>query len=702
MRHRLTHTRSLLWFAALSLVATGCECGTPPIDGDAEIRLRDAGPPEDTGVQEFPDSGLNSDELVLAALVPDHGPFTGGNTVILRGSGFDADAQVTFGQNGVQPADHRLIDPRRLAVVVPAGEVGIVDVSVTVGDETVTLTDGYRYDSITVTPNSGSVAGGTVISLVGSGTNFQAGDTVTVGRGNCGSLEVVSATRMTCRTPAAVVGTVDVTVTRGEDSSEVTVEDAFTYFDSSDPFTGGLGGGPIEGSINVTVIDAFTGAPVPDAYAILGEDLETEHQGLTDALGQITFSGEDVAPPATVHVGKHCYEKTSFHSFDARDMTIFLQPWQDPMCASDGDPPPGGGRGVNGATIEGELVFLGPNEMGPNPWLNVPEARPGWVRVAYVYATQSAIGVANWDPTANGATQRVLESPTGRLGYPYSIFVRPRGMAVYAIAGLESTNALDRRFIPYVMGIARNVLAGPSQRVQGVDVVMDIPLDHNLDVELTDLPDAVIDGPDAFRITADIDLGGEGVIVRNVRNVALDVLRGRSASRSFQFVAQPALQGALSDGRYRVEAGWYTTAFDAPPYTVAVETGITSVDETVVIGDFLGIVVPTAPAYGERLPADRILRWQSDGPDPDFYYVIVISNTTGNPEWSMFVPGNVHEAPMPNLAEIEGISDIAGGFLTWAVFSVQVPGFVFDEFRYNYLAQALWDRYSLDVFAAQR
>lgn len=668
------------------------------IDGDATISLPDAGQKVDSGPGFSDGGGIAMSDLSLARIVPDHGPFTGGNTVVLRGNGFDEESQVTFGGRDVQPADHRLIDPRRLAVVVPAGDVGTVDVTVTVQGETVELENGYTYDAIYVVPDSGAVSGGTFVNIVGSGTTFSEGDHVMFGRSPCGDVTVVSPTRITCRTPPSAAGSVDVIVVDGEDESETTAADAFTYYDSADPFSGGLGGGPIEGSINLTAVNAMTNEPVPDAFAIIGEDLDTPHQGLTDSLGQITFSGEDILPPATIHVAKHCFEKTSVIAFDARDVTVFLVPWMDPMCGM-GSGGGGGGRGRNGAFIEGELIWYGPHEMGPNPWANVPEPREGWTRVAYVYTTQAALRADNPDPAAGEAVQRVLETPTGTLGYPYSIFARPAGMAVYALAGLENTT--NGRFIPYVMGVARNVLAGPGETVSGVDIVMNIPLDHYVETELTELPSEARIGPNRFRLRANIDLGGEGVIVRNIHEQALDVLRRRDAGRAFRFVAQPSLDGALSDGRYRIEAGWFTGDFDSPPYTVAVENGVTAVDSTVTIGGFLGIPQASAPAYGERLPADRILRWQADGAEPSIHLILIIG-ADGNPAWRIFLPGNVREAPIPNLASIEGIADIPSGLVTWHVFAITIPGLDFDEFSYEYLSDQYWTRWAMDVFTAQR
>lgn len=685
---------------SIALLATLASTGCGRQDGiefpDADLSV-DAGAPVDGNAPMFSDSAISRTDLSIERIVPDHGPFTGGNTAILRGSGFTADALVTIGGLEVQGADHELIDSRRLQVVVPAGEVGPADVTVTVGDETVTLEDGYTYDALVVDPPRGSTAGGTFVTITGSGTAFEEGDTVVFGRTDCADPQIVSPTRITCRTPPSSAGHVDVTVRRGEDGSETVAADAYQYYDTSDPFNGGLGGGPISGSINVTVINGGTGEPVDAAFAIVGEDLTTEHQGLTDALGQITFSGADLLGPVTVHVAKHCFERTSIVAFDASDVTVFLIPWMDPMCG-EGMPPPGGGRGRNGAFIEGHLVW--PTDMGAMEWNNVPEERAGWQRVAYVYTTVYEIGYPNPDPAAGGATQRVLQEPLTERGYPYRIFARPSGLAVYALAGLEEL--ATGRFVPYVMGVARNVLAGPGDTIYDVDIFMTIPLDHYVEVELGAIPPAVRTGPDRFRLQAFLDLGGEGLVHRVVNGQDFDTVRARDASREFRFLAEPALERSLVDGRYRVTAGWYTSEFDSQPYTVVVQNGVTAVDETVHMPDFLGIPEAVSPAYGERLPTDRILRWEAAaGPTPDLHLILMVGGD-GNPAWRMFVPGDVTEAPIPDLSSIPGLDDISSGFITWVVYAVKIPGFDFDTFSYAHLNDRYWSHYALDYFVAQR
>lgn len=64
---------------------------------------------------------------------------------------------------------------------------------------------------LSVSPPSGTGAGGTLITI--RGTGFKAGSTVTVGGVACANVSVVSNTEITCVTPIHAVGSVDVVVT---------------------------------------------------------------------------------------------------------------------------------------------------------------------------------------------------------------------------------------------------------------------------------------------------------------------------------------------------------------------------------------------------------------------------------------------------------------------------------------------------------
>jgi hypothetical protein len=77
-----------------------------------------------------------------------------------------------------------------------------------------------------ISPNRGPASGGTAVTIAGS--NFKPGATATIGGAACGSLTVVSASQITCTTPAHYPETVDVTVTN-PDSQSGTLLRGFTY-----------------------------------------------------------------------------------------------------------------------------------------------------------------------------------------------------------------------------------------------------------------------------------------------------------------------------------------------------------------------------------------------------------------------------------------------------------------------------------------
>jgi len=82
-----------------------------------------------------------------------------------------------------------------------------------------------------VSPPSGPIAGGTLVTLTGE--NLVAGATATFGGEPCAEPHVSSARRMTCRTPAHDAGAVDATVVNPDEQS-ATLAAAFTY-DASGP-----------------------------------------------------------------------------------------------------------------------------------------------------------------------------------------------------------------------------------------------------------------------------------------------------------------------------------------------------------------------------------------------------------------------------------------------------------------------------------
>ncbi len=655
------------------------------------------------------DGGPEAVPLTLTAVQPSSGPFSGGNRVTVRGSGFTQQTALFLDGERVEAAELSLVDSHRLSVVVPPGDPGAVDVTVEQEDRTQTLPDGYTYNALAVSPDSGSTAGGTLVEIEGSGTAFTADVAVSFGSEPCQVQQVQSPTRLSCLTPAMEAGTVDVEVDYADsEASPILAAGAYTYRDPSATGSGGLSGGPIRGTLNVTVVDAGLGVRLPGALVMVGEDPETPYKGLTDGNGQITFSGTDLQGPLTVHAALRCYEKGSIVAFDAHDVTLFLRSnlGADPDCL----PEPrsleqfefdmqggGGGHGQAGAFISGELIFPGWDEFMYNDWELIPSPRQGEIRVAYVFATRSSLDAAAIAPDSAGGSNRIAEgtSTVGVSGYPFRIFVRPSGLAIYALAGIE--NSISGEFIPYLMGVRRDLVAAPNQEVPDADIFAEIPLDRELQVLLGDLPERTPEGPERFIVRASIDLGGEGVIVREVGGASIDVIQSANGGAPFRFFAQPALLGSLAGARYRIEVGWYTRNESEPPYTTTFRHGIAQSEAPVLFDDLLGIPQAVSPAAGEPIPEDRILRWKADGEQPDLHVVTIIGGD-GVPAWRQIISGEQRQTPIPDLSGLGELRDIAAGTISWGVYAVKIPAFLYDAFVYDYLSSRYWTHEAYNEF----
>jgi hypothetical protein len=653
----------------------------PPVDVvDARADVR----PDRVVPDVVRDVVVNTTPLVVG-VVPDHGPFSGGNEVVVRGTNFTEDAVVRFGGSLVQPRDTRLTDSRRLTVLPPAGRVGQTDVEVEINGRRAVLPMGYHYDAFYAEPNEGSIGGGTLITLRGFGTNFTESTVVTIDGLPCTTDAVQGPDRMTCRTPAHVEGRTPITVTTGDEA--ITVADAFKYADSPESTRGGLGGGAIQGSVSLTILSAGTGDAIPGAYVWAGDDpnVESPRSTRTDVRGRATLSYPELRGPVSVSVSARCFNSHTVQVFDARNVTLYLYPQMVPACAM-GDPPGGGGgRGTFGTNVSGELIWDGPNEFAPNPWRNVPLPRQGERRVAYVYATQADILYPTVAPGDGGTVYEVVQPGYGGRGYPFAIVARPSAMAIYAIAGIE--NARTQRFTPYIMGVARNVLGAPRAEITRVAVQMNIPLDHQTQVSVNGLPSAVRGEPNQLRLEAFIDLGGEGVIARP--DIAINT---RDPDQDFWLTSLPAFTGTIADARLTVRGVYGTGTYLNSPLTAVVISGITTPDETVRLRNWIGIPNVTAPTDTGSLPNDRSVRFDLDGTSPDMWWINLSGDTL---YWQTFAPGSVRSFLYPDVSRLMGLNDLPPGQqLYMSITGLRVPGFEYNNLRYTWLSQYYWTAYS--------
>ncbi|MEU6973947.1 IPT/TIG domain-containing protein [Kitasatospora aureofaciens] len=165
-------------------------------------------------------------DSVLTGISPTSGPLSGGGILTVTGRGLITTTSVRFGTVAVTPSS--VLDDKVTVTVPPAQTAGPVPVTV------VTRSNSYGHSTFTyvgppgitsVTPSSGSTAGGDPVLIVG--TELASTQSVTIG-GVAAAFGIISDTRIAAITPpAAAPGPANVTVTTA--GGTITAPGAFVY-----------------------------------------------------------------------------------------------------------------------------------------------------------------------------------------------------------------------------------------------------------------------------------------------------------------------------------------------------------------------------------------------------------------------------------------------------------------------------------------
>ena len=240
-------------------------CVTPPCSGGP-------GP-----VDVYVENSIGYDTLVdgftyaipptIASVAPEHGGIGGGTSVTISGANFTntLDTTLTFG--GAQAQNLVVVNATTLTCETPMHAAGAVDLVVTNSNGSGTLTDAFTYhdppDLISISPQEGPVAGGIQVTITGNEFTGVGTTSVIFGGAAAANVNIVSATTITCTTPAHIAGSVDVVISNpfGTD----TLYNGFTFLALPQPPTvTGISPehGPIEGSTFCTITGTgFTSAP---------------------------------------------------------------------------------------------------------------------------------------------------------------------------------------------------------------------------------------------------------------------------------------------------------------------------------------------------------------------------------------------------------------------------------------------------------
>ncbi len=189
----------------------------------------------------------------VSTVSPSVGPVAGGTSVVLTGTNFTGTTSITFG--GTTSGTYNVDSPTQITVTTPAKAAGTYDVSVTNPGGTGTKTSGFTYYNIptitSVTPDVGSITGGTSVAIVGTNFVNDANDTLTFGGTAATAFTVNSPTSITATVPAHAAGAVDVVYINPGGSG--TKSSGFTYYNIPTISNISPNGGPVAGGTSVTI-----------------------------------------------------------------------------------------------------------------------------------------------------------------------------------------------------------------------------------------------------------------------------------------------------------------------------------------------------------------------------------------------------------------------------------------------------------------
>ena len=195
---------------------------------------------------------------------PSSGPAAGGTSVTIAGTNFTGATAVSFG--GTAASTYTVTSATSITATSPAGS-GAVDVTVTIpggGTSATNSSDVFKYvpSVASVSPASGPTAGGTSITI--NGTGFTGATAVSFGGTAASAYSVNSSSKITATAPTESAGTIDVTVTTPGGTSATGAADQFTFVAPPTVTSASPSAGPTAGGTSVTI----TGTNLTGATAV--------------------------------------------------------------------------------------------------------------------------------------------------------------------------------------------------------------------------------------------------------------------------------------------------------------------------------------------------------------------------------------------------------------------------------------------------
>jgi len=680
------------------------------------------------------------DRLSVTGVAPAAADATAGGTITVTGTGFVAGVTVTVG--GIDCGSVVVDSATSLTCTLPAGAPGTVDVRVTGADgQSARVGDGFLFEAaprvLGIRPARGAYTGDVVVTVAGAGfkrlerlATPTTPVVVFIGGAPCDPREnrILSDNLIVTRSPLTDTGVVDVTVAIASitfsdegvpsivvsETETATAPRVYTAFDPTS-ILGGTRGGPIDGALYVTALDAVSGFPIPNALAFTGTNGTPTAADITHfPFGQATLSGPDIVGAQTVTVGADGYETSTLVDVNASEVTLYLMPIRGGGPPGNGTPPPPPPPAqLRGRVFGFAKEFFDPAALGPDE-----------IALAVVVTTARD----EFSGTPNPGANNIVFEEGGEF---FLANTRPGRLALVAVAGIFNLTTSEFRLRQ--MGVRREVFSERGVTRIDQDIELSIPLDQNiqlslpdapLDFEITDITAEFENGPDVTRVIPFIQFGGEGafnftVAIDGDRNHALEGMpkvpgemltfiagafstTGRNlftddGTISFDtgsvivtgvgtawggvdpFTQQPLAIGKilvadLPDGRrfasdiLGVTGNTNLRLRDRPPVTAqnvrfhigdaglpsseVIQDGVGNLRGGVTIQPVLGIPEIVSPVHSGVLE-NRTLRWRAaPGEQPTLHLMYVYEPFDFLQLWSFYIEGSRTKVPIPVMPDV--------------------------------------------------
>ncbi|ELK08600.1 Fibrocystin-L [Pteropus alecto] len=205
---------------------------------------------------------------IVRAISPSQGSYEESTILTILGSGFSPSSAVSVSVGSIG-CSLLSVDENEIKCQILKGSAGHLPVAVSVDDvglaqnvEDEIFYFVYQNQISHIRPASGSLAGGTLLTL--SGFGFHENSKILVGNETC-SMIYGDLNKITCRTPKRTEGTVDISViTNG---FQATAKDAYSYNCLQTPVITDFSPKRTEGTVDISVITNGFQATAKDAYS---------------------------------------------------------------------------------------------------------------------------------------------------------------------------------------------------------------------------------------------------------------------------------------------------------------------------------------------------------------------------------------------------------------------------------------------------